>query len=346
MKKHKIYIIIAVTLVAAAGLFNAGPVGAAGYAGEFLEIGVGSRASAMGGAFSTLADDGFGFYWTPAGCAKVFNLQFSGMYVPLYGGFGSSLADYHHIGFSMPFAGATLGLNWIRLSVSDIPQFPNYNGLDYNSRRNLIIGSNGSPAGYFSDSEDAFYFTFARLNDIRLDLGWQYFVIPLEIPIGVNFKIIRQSLAGYSAFGMGADAGMQFRFSLEDVLTIKGLGDFALALNYQDFTQTGIDWGDSGSDAIPANLKWGLGFFQELPFIKSKINLTYDRDNRWEIENHYGAEIIYLERYALRLGHEFHGWTAGAGVQYKNFILDYAFLNTDLGAVNRISATYIIQYRN
>lgn len=342
-KYHKISAVVLVTIFC---LMPPRSAKAGRYAGEFLEIGVGSRASAMGGAFSTLADDGFGFYWNPAGCARVFNMQFSGMYAPLYGGLGSSLADFHHVGFTMPFAGATLGLNWIRLSVSDIPNFPNYNNLDYNSRRNLIIDANGNPAGYFSDSEDAFYFTFARLNDVKLDLGWQYFVIPLEIPMGINFKSIRQSLAGYSALGIGADAGMQFRFSLEDVLTIKGLGDFAFALNYQDFTQTGIDWGNAGSDAIPANLKWGLGLFQNLPFIKSKINLTYDRDNRWEAENHYGAELTYADRYSVRIGHEFHGWTAGAGAQYKNFILDYAFLNTDLGAVNRVSATYVIQYRN
>ncbi|MCH8285826.1 hypothetical protein IIB79_04770, partial [candidate division KSB1 bacterium] len=36
------------------------------YAGEFLSIGVGARAQALGGAFAAIADDGTAFYWNPA----------------------------------------------------------------------------------------------------------------------------------------------------------------------------------------------------------------------------------------------------------------------------------------
>ena len=322
-------------------LWSSSEVRAARYAGEFLEIGIGARAMGMGGAFTALADDGSAFYWNPAGCARLYRMQITGMYAPLYGGIGSSLADYQHLGFTMPFSGSTVGVNWVRLSIADIPRFPDYSGLDYNSRKNLIIDADGTPTGYFSDTEEAVFISFARLNTVKFDLGWQYFVLPVEIPAGFNFKLIRQSLAGYSSTGIGADFGIQFRFNLNDILQTKNLGSLTAALNYQDFTRTGIDWGDNGSDAIPANLKWGLALKQNLPWINGALNLAYDQDSRWGGEDHYGLEFIFRKVLSFRAGHEYHGWTAGAGGMYNRVIIDYAFLNTDIGAVNRISGTYI-----
>jgi len=315
---------------------------AAKYGGEFLQIGVGGRAMSLGGAFSALADDGSAFYWNPAGCARLNKMQFTGMYAPLYGGLGSTLADYHHLGFTMPFSGSTVGINWIRLTVPDIPRFPDYTSLDYNSRMNLILNANGSPNGYFSDIEEAFFITFARMNVLKLDFGWQYFVLPIEIPLGVNFKIIRQTLGDYSSFGMGADLGTQIKFSLAELLNVKEMGYFAVGLNYQDITRTGIDWGDNGVDAIPPNLKWGMAVYQDLPWINGAVNLTYDQDRRWGGEDHWGMEFIFRKTLALRLGHQYHGWTVGAGGTYRRLSVDYAFLNTDLGAVNRISVSYVL----
>jgi len=40
-------------------------------AGEFLKIGVGSRATAMGGAFVAVSNDVSSLYWNPAGIAKL-----------------------------------------------------------------------------------------------------------------------------------------------------------------------------------------------------------------------------------------------------------------------------------
>jgi len=336
------YYILKTALSAVLIISAGGPSLAARYGGEFLQIGVGGRAMSMGGAFAAIADDGSAFYWNPAGCARLYKMQFSGMYAPLYGGFGSSLADYHHLGFTMPFAGSTIGINWIRLTVPDIPRFPDFTGLDYNSRMNLILNSNGSPSGYFSDIEEAFFISFARMNIFKLDFGWQYFILPIEIPMGVNFKIIRQTLGEYSSFGMGVDGGIQFKFSLAELLNVKELGYFSLGMNYQDLTRTGVDWGDNGVDAIPPNLKWGMSIDQDLPWINGVAVLAFDQDQRWGGENHFGAEFIFHKVLALRTGYQYHGWTVGAGGKYKSFALDYAFLNTDLGAVNRISASYFL----
>ena len=319
------------------------PAEAAKYAGEFLEIGLGGRACSMGGAFCALADDGSGFFWNPAGYSRNARMQFSGMFSPVYGGFGSSLANYHHIGFSIPFTGAVVGLNWIRFSVPDIPQFPNLDNLSYDMRRDSIQSMAGSPLDYFSDTEDAIFFTFAKMNRINLDLVWNYFIIPLEVPLGINFKMIRQSLSNYSAIGLGLDIGMQLRFDLDHVLASKGVGDLCFAFNYQDFTKTGIDWGAKNSDAIPSNLKTAIGYFHHWVKFDCDINCEVDFDNRWENETRYGLEFIYRKAASLRIGHEWRGWTFGAGGRYKKFSLDYGFVNTSLGHLNRISLQYYLK---
>ena len=68
-------------LIAAAGLLGALLPGVAGSAqifekvgtfdGQFLKIGVGARAAAMGGAFVAVADDPSALYWNTAGIARV-----------------------------------------------------------------------------------------------------------------------------------------------------------------------------------------------------------------------------------------------------------------------------------
>lgn len=60
------------------------------YAGEFLEIGVGGRGVAMGGAVTAHTGDALSFYWNPAGMAYVSGLHVSGMYADLWNG----LANY------------------------------------------------------------------------------------------------------------------------------------------------------------------------------------------------------------------------------------------------------------
>ncbi len=44
-------------------------------AATFLEIGVGARAAAMGGAYSAIANDATALYWNPAGIAWIEGLQ-------------------------------------------------------------------------------------------------------------------------------------------------------------------------------------------------------------------------------------------------------------------------------
>jgi len=76
-----VVLVLAVALLAtSASAQQASTTGAftkAGSAGaQFLKIGVGAKAMAMGGAFSSIADDASALYWNPAGIASLDGLNF------------------------------------------------------------------------------------------------------------------------------------------------------------------------------------------------------------------------------------------------------------------------------
>jgi hypothetical protein len=326
------------------------------YAGEFLEIGVGARALGLGGAYCALADDPSSFYWNPAGLARVTDFSVWGMYSNQFGDLGDPLASYSVLGAVIPLTGASLGVHWVRLAVDQIPIFPDYSedaGYSLEERKQLI---DGVPFGYFDDTEDALFVSFAKMIRWNLDLGWSFFVLPLEIPFGINMKMIRQKLYDQEAFGLGADAGIQIRFSLADMFTKKYLGDLAVGITYQDFTKTDIDWGEGNTDVITQNLRFGLGYHQELPGLKSELSIERVSNTRYPYDGRLGLEYGWNQTLFFRFGFsrldwgefvtgdwddiDFGVWSAGAGLRLSHISCDYAFMKAELGNAHRISLGY------
>ena len=103
-------------------LIIAAPAQAAKYAGEFLELGVGARGIAMGGAMAAHTYDGSSFYWNPAGMGYVTGIQATGMYADLWDG----LANFSSTGVTLPVTGSVFAINYVRLGVPDIQKHPDY----------------------------------------------------------------------------------------------------------------------------------------------------------------------------------------------------------------------------
>ncbi|MDD5087488.1 MAG: hypothetical protein PHI18_01650 [bacterium] len=316
------------------------PVHAAKYAGEFLDIGVGARAVGLGGAMAAHAQSGLDFYWNPAAIGYVGSLEAQGMYADLWDG----LANYSVAGLTLPASGAVLGVNYIRLSVPDIQEHPNYADArnrvidgDTLSIQEYLLATGANPRGLFSDNESALFLTFSKLNRITLDFGWAYFQIPLEIPVGASVKFINQSLAGASGSGVGADFGMQIRTGMQDLIAERWKATLAWGFNYQDATRTAVDWGENNQDAIPPNFRHGFAFIQKLPGKASRFLVSWDTEDRWKRTHHFGAEYQLEGVLALRGGLWDDEWTAGAGLSIWRATVDYAYLARELGNTHRVS---------
>ena len=308
------------------------------YAGEFLELGIGPRQVAMAGAIAT-GSSATSFYWNPALLSNLNGIEVNAMYVPLFDG----MAYYHVIGAAMPITGAAIGIHWVRLGVDDIPVWPDYSdaaGYTLAERQMIIRDRGGRPTGYATDREDAFFFTFAKLNRVVADFGWSYFSLPMEIPAGFNVKLISTELYNRKGTGLGVDAGVGLKFSMNDLLGMKRLGDFHSALVANDFTKTGINWGHGVEDAIPLNLRFGLGYTQPLPQYKSDITAEMNTEKRYEYYLNWGMEYTYDHRFSVRAGRRQGLLAYGAGIRFWKTQVDYAFQEPELGNQHWVGVSF------
>ena len=313
------------------------------YAGSFLDLGIGARALAIGGAFVAVADNGSAFYWNPAGLSLLRRLEINFMHTAAFGSITNPLADYNHLGISLPLRGeACLSFNYVRFSVDDIPIYPELSGENLGQRlRNPDLRPSGEALGFFSDKEEAFFFSFAKMNRVNISLGWQYLAFPVEIPVGMNFKVLRQNVHNYSASGFGVDLGMMLRFGVDDLFDDERLGKFAFGVAVMDVSGTTLSWNTQHKDPIKMKINLGVSYLQPLPLWDSTLLLSASWDRKWQKRKHLGLEY-QLRGIFVRAGLDEDDLSFGAGFQFWLLRLSYAYVGRELGNVHRLSGALLL----
>lgn len=309
------------------------------YGGEFLELGIGPKAIGLGGSFVALADDGSGFYWNPAGTSYLKRPQVSLMYANLF----NSLENHGYVSASVPiFGGAVISASWIRLAVEDIPRYDDANFYEYTRDERYTdpegIGLTAPAIGNFTFANNAYYITFSRLSTVDLDLGWQYFNLPVDIAYGLNFKMLDIGLDKNKATGMGLDAGFLIAMGLDDLFADEDFGRLSIGISVQDIFNTPINWDTQSKHKDEVERKWKFGFAlsQPLRFIQSDLLFVYDIDTKYSGRYGLGFEFLYRKIFAIRLGSNDGDFTAGAGITYWKITIDYAYQIQDLGNSHRV----------
>ncbi|GIX06846.1 MAG: hypothetical protein KatS3mg115_1249 [Candidatus Poribacteria bacterium] len=343
MGRPKLWGTIGLLLLGAAALADEGS-----YAAEFLTVGVGARAAAMGEAAVAIAEDATAAYWNPAGLMGVPAYAFAAQHADLFQSGGGAvltrgLAQYNFLNLVLPFRDQErLAISWVRLSVDEIPRvtFQDDNG-------DGILGTyrdrNGNgrkdPGEYYVDTPTVAE-TFSN-SDNALLISWAR-PIGSRLSIGVTGKWIRQSVFTYSGIGVGLDLGARYALSKHVVL----------GLSLQDLFGTRIRWNTPARPGfvLPTNPRLGAGI--RLPFRRLlTLTLAADLDGRRTVQRtaeespsrwHAGMELTLLRVASLRVGYDAGAVTAGAGfripIQRAVFEVDYAFMShPDLGDVQRLS---------
>ncbi len=309
------------------------------YTASFLELGAGARTLAMGGAAVAGNGDVTSVFYNPGQLGLVKRFQAGSMYANLF----NKLEQQSYVGAVLPLMhNATISFSWMRLSVDEIPRFDfdeEHARTAYERLHGLAEQLTYGASGFFSNQNDAFVFSFARLITHKLDLGWQYFEIPIKLGLGTNIKYIRQRIDKNTGSGIGIDLGFFTSFSLNDVFAGSNFGDLSFGLNVQDLTRTRIVWDTDTkhADRIDRNFKFGFAYIQPLPFMKSLFSFNYDMDTRYDGNTHIGGELLIRSLLAVRLGANAGYFTAGAGLALWKFRLDYAYQSHDLGNSHRVS---------
>lgn len=155
---------------------------------NFLEIGIGARATSLAGAFGAMADDASALYWNPAGIAvnPRFTVLFS--YNDLYGDFD---VNHYFAGVTLPVGDGALGFSALTLASGDIPRTTE----EYPEGGDPQFGST------FSWNSTALGASYARQITDRLS-------------VGATLKFIQEGIDDASATYWGGDAGVAFRTGL------------------------------------------------------------------------------------------------------------------------------------
>lgn len=283
-------------------------------AADFLQLGVGPRAVAMGEAQVGLADDVYATYWNPAGLSQL-RTQEAGFVQTQY----LENIQTEYLAYAYPnerlgtFAGSVTYLN--------VGQFQGYDAA-------------GQPIGSIGASDAAAAFSYARPL-------WQNRRLASFLSAGVSGKWIQENLDTVSGRAYAFDGGLLFAPGLAWGEMFKG---WRVGLDLRN-AGTPLKF-DQDSFALPRSLTAGLSWTGL--WLGETITLTTDaqQSNDGSSSIGAGAEITTLDILALRAGYTTsedigNGVRAGAGLRLKTLQFDYSFSNGgDFGAVHRIGVTF------
>ena len=290
--------------------------GDGGYAGAFLRMGIGARAKALGDAHTAIPEGAISAIYNPALLPHLKNRQLalSVAFLPLdrklnYIGYAQSLnppvgKDEEEIPLKAGFA-----LAWIHAGVDDI------DGRD----------GSGNPIGEFSNSENAFYLSFALSPSPLFSIGVSGKVLYNRFPG------IAQEDKAVTSTGFGLDVGAY-------LTPIKNLM-FGIALrdNNSKYTwNTGDLWdlGTSTTYKFPKIFRGAIAWRipQEWLLLTAEIEDSEKQLRRY----HAGAEFSYKHMGAIRIGYDENQPTFGLAlfgdILGMSSSINYAFGSEESGA--------------
>jgi len=308
------------------------------YGGEFLNIPIGARALAMGGAYGPVSGDASAQYWNPAGLAGLSSAELLVSHTALFG----NLAYHDYLGLAGQISRKLwLGLGWIRLGVDDIPRFSH------------TIGT--PPEGIFSDNENALLFSGAGRRHISV-LGTK-----LQLAGGASLKLIYSRLNDRQATGLGLDLGLLLKANLADMAAGPNqgpalasslisqarypyLGTLALSLCYDDIGGTNISWDTPRrhQDVRISSLKAGAAYRQPIVFMRSALLVSWETSTEALQKTRLGGELDLHQHLFLRAGLDQRKLVWGGGLAFWRIKLDYALSKHDLGNTHRVSGSFQI----
>lgn len=308
----KIKLLLAmVPLFMAAWLF----AGAGTTGGQFLGIGIGARAAAMGSAYLAVADDATAPQWNPAGLAQVALPEITFMHL-------SYLADinYEYLGAALPWHGQDLGLGVTWLNVAP-------------------FNSTGDPTA-----------TPGSAADYALSLAYAFSLTP-QLSLGATGRMIFSDLAGYNAAGGALDLGATLRpfgRSLALAVVAQNFGSqsgydgssdplpisLRLGMAYSLFDRRNVPWlnlavdvNKTLSDVFKFNLGLEVWAFQSLA-LRAGYQMSEGGQDLANTDSGTPADM-----------------TMGLGLKLGSAQVDYAFVPMgELGVTHRVSLSWRFGY--
>jgi hypothetical protein len=289
-------------------------------AAKFLSIGIGARANAMGGAFTSVANDASSLYWNPAGAATLNDFEAMFTYTSLY-------------------KELDINLNYLAIVVpaGEIGNFgASVTKLDYGE---MEVTTENYPEGTgerFSASSYAFGLSYARY-------------ITADFAAGITVKYVFEEIFNSSATGFAFDVGTVFNtpfFGIKFSSIISNYGS-KLQMSGEDLLiRYDADPNNQGNnetvdayyktERFELPLRLQIGISKDIQFLKEQrftiaIDAAHPNDNAEYLN--VGGELSFLSNLvSLRGGYKGlflednqEGLTLGAGLHYALGVFAFGF---------------------
>ncbi len=292
-------------------------------AAKFLSIGVGARANAMGGAYSSIANDVSAIYWNPAGIASINETQTLFTYTKMFADI-----NVNYFGFVIPAGDyGTFGASVTALNVGDMDVTTEF----------LPEGTGEK----FSAGSYAFTLSYAKF-------------ITENFAVGANVKYIRESIYNSNASGVAFDIGTIFTtpfYGIKFASSISNYGskmqmsgDDLLVRHDPDPQRAGNNQTIDAyykTDEFELPLRLQIGISRDFKILDEHrltlaIDATHPNDNNQWVN--VGGEIsLFNDLLSLRGGYKTlflkdtqEGLTLGAGIKYDGLgffkiAVDYSY---------------------
>jgi hypothetical protein len=272
-------------------------------AGEFLGFEIGASSAGLAGANTSVASGVSSQFWNPSLLAEMSRPQASMMHATWLGDL-----QYEWIGYARPL-GLNKGVGSLSVAYFHMPSVSGVDEFD-------------NPTGSF------------RVYDMAFTAGYARPVVK-GLMLGVNGKMIRQTLASASGTGAAVDLGASARIAGATVgATIQNLGP-------------SISFG-GGSYPLPQQTRFGIS----RPFLADRLLLAadYNMPRAYYNDVRVGAEIRPNSTIALRVGYRREsgtkddpstGFSFGLGAHVGPLNLDYAMTPSNgFSDIHRMSFGY------
>jgi hypothetical protein len=282
----------------------------------FLKIGVGARATGMGGAFVGMANNVDALFWNPAGTGWIKRPAFAFHYLSY-----PANIQYAAVGAAIPLhRWGTVGLILGNLATDEMEERTEYH-----------------PEG----TGNTFIF-----SDVFAGISYSYLFID-RFAAGVGFKVVREDLAGVHLWGGMLDLGTCYYTSYRDLTFAVTLVNFGPNLRPGGHAEVIDSYGNETepryqSFSPPTIFRMGgaMSLYQNHG-LKSLLGVQLNHPVDTEESISLGSETSYLERLFLRAGyqvnHDTETWSAGAGISFPfgghRFEIDVAY--SDLGLLSQ-----------
>ena len=277
------------------------------YAGEFQDLQVGARVSAMGGAGIAQFVDPTVLYFNPAGTFFV-SRSAHVMHAENFAGVVKN--DFGAVVLPRGNMSLGFGIQYVHTSGIKLTTLPD---------TTVDPGSNNLPIPYdtVGTADFILYINGSRGND--------------RFSYGVNIKVFYRDLNAITGYGGGLDLGVAYR-----------IDHLRVGLAVRDFVLSPLIWSSGTKETILPKIALGVAPVLPLRAINSTLMLEADVVKTIDVAGfdvNLGIEYGYRDLIFGRMGIHRGNYTLGLGLQYKAFSLDYAFMaHPNLDNSNKLSA--------